>query len=114
VSLPNWGPKCAAKRAKRAARLRRRYGHATGADAKWVIVEPLVKAQVMGGAYIKSPDGRFVIFARRYRKGDRGFRHYVVWYTTVEYIDGCTYKTGGANKTLYDGSSINQAKAAMP
>lgn len=47
---------------------------------------------------------------RRSRHGDKGYRKYVVHYTTVEYVD--SYKTGGANRTLYDGTNLEKAKAA--
>ena len=76
----------------------------------WVRLAPIAKAQILGGAYLATMDGKIVIMVRRYRKGDRGFREYVIYYTTVEY-DG-SYKTGGANKTLYDGTSLVKAKAA--
>ena len=94
--------------------LRRRYGRSTGAGGRWLIVEPLAKAQVMGGAYLRSEDGRFVIFAIRYRKGDKGFKRYAIWYSTVEYLDGNTYRTGGANRTLYEGSGLESAKKVVP
>ena len=79
--------------------------------SRWKIYEPLSKAQILGGAYLVRDDGKYVIFARRHRKGDKGYREYVIHYSTVEYeID---YKTGGANRTLYDGTSLDKAKAAV-
>jgi hypothetical protein len=77
---------------------------------RWKHLDTLANAQILGGAYLGSEDGKYVIMARRYRRGDKGFREYVVHYTTVEYVG--SYKTGGANRTLYDGSSLEKAKAA--
>jgi hypothetical protein len=98
---------------KRQRALRRRYGRSTGASGRWRVLSPLAKAQILGGAYLVSSDGRFVIFARRYRLGDKGYREYRISYSTVEYTGG-DYKAGGANRTLYEGSSLDKAKAAAP
>ena len=78
----------------------------------WTIVEPLAKAQVLGGVYLRSADGRVVIFARRYRLGHKGDRSYRIEFRTVEYLDGATYATGGKNRTLYEGGNLEKAKAA--
>ncbi len=66
----------------------------------------------LGGGYLRSEDGRFVVFARRYRLGDPGYKSYRVVYSTVEYTGGATYATGGAHRVLYEGGSIEKAKAA--
>lgn len=76
----------------------------------WKHLDTLANAQILGGAYLGSEDGKYVVMARRYRRGDKGRREYVVHYTTVEYVG--SYRTGGANRTLYDGSSLEKAKAA--
>ena len=76
----------------------------------WSNLDTLANAQILGGAYLGSEDGKYVIMARRYRHGDKGRRQYVVHYTTVEYVG--SYRTGGANRTLYDGTSLEKAKAA--
>jgi len=77
----------------------------------WKKLDTLANAQIMGGAYLGTEDGKYVIMARRYRHGDKGYREYVIHYTTVEY-EG-SYKTGGTNRTLYDGQSLDKAKAAV-
>jgi hypothetical protein len=77
---------------------------------RWSNLDTLANAQILGGAYLGSEDGKYVIMARRYRHGDKGRRQYVVHYTTVEYVG--SYRTGGANRTLYDGTSLEKAKAA--
>ena len=94
--------------------LSRRYGHASGAGGRWITVVPLGKTVQTpgGGPYLKTSDGRFVIFAARWRHGDRSYRRYTNHFRTVEYIDGATFMTGGANRDLYDGLSLEKAKAA--
>lgn len=80
------------------------------AAIRWVQIEPLSKAVVHGGGYLRSDDGRFVIFARRWRAGDRSYREYRRYFTAVEYLDGATYRTGGHHRTLVESSSLEAAK----
>ena len=82
---------------------------------EWVMVQPLAKAVTIpgGSAYLKSEDGRFVIFASRYRHGDRSFRTYTDHYRTIEYLEGSTYATGGRSRDLYDGTNLDKAKRSI-
>jgi hypothetical protein len=74
-------------------------------NSDWILVAPLAQAQILGGAYLASSDGRFVIFARRYRVGDKGRREYRIEFQTVEYLGGDS-RRGGENRTLYEGQNL--------
>jgi hypothetical protein len=81
-------------------------------STKWIRLHPLSDVLTLGGGYLRSEDGRLVIFARRYRVGSRGSRRPTLEYTSVEYLEGASYRTGGKNRTLYRGSNLAKAKAA--
>ena len=45
----------------------------------------VAKISIVGGACMKSEDGRFVIYVTRYLQGERGRRSYVYHYAGIDY-----------------------------